>query len=141
MPIFFGIPVKSNEAFRLFNLDFETVKYGIMKKHNLKDNMYMDCFFIDYLNNNFKICGHNIRTYYTDKGQFIIGYEITELLNCNRKFTNVDQFIIMLTNLKTQFVIEMQKYKDNFRNVILEHLEDEEEEVSFPLPYIIEDTT
>jgi len=30
------------------------------------------------------------------------------------------------------------KYKNNFSKVILEHIEDESETVSFPEPYIIE---
>jgi hypothetical protein len=79
-----------------------------------------------------------MKTFYTDKGQCIIGYEIIEVSNFQKKFIDVDQFIIQLTNLKTEFSMETKIFERNFRHVILEHMEDEPETANFPEPYIIE---
>jgi len=72
------------------------------------------------------------------KGMCIIGYKIQEVNIFEKKFINVNDFIIKLTDLKTLFSLETMKYRNNFSKVILEHMEDEPETVSFPEPYIIE---
>ena len=141
MPIYFGIPVRKTEAFRLFNLDYEKVKYEIEEKLNLSHDTFSyitECYLFDYLNNHLKNIGLQIRIFNTDKGQCIIGYEIKEPSDVWDKFINVDQFIIMLSNLKTKFALETNDYEMNFREVELEPMEGEPEIVSCPVPYIIE---
>ena len=73
----------------------------------------------------------------TDKGQCIIGYEIEEPSVFSKNFINVDEFIIKLINLRTQFTNEMQILGCDLSEVILEHLEDEVEIVNYPVPYIL----
>lgn len=138
MPLYFGLPLTCEESFRLFNLNFEETKQNIMKKNNLRENSYMDCYFIDYLNKFFIDLEMKMRVFYTDKGQCIIGYEIGEVSNFSKKFLNVDQLIIQLTNLKILFAMETNNYEENFMEVKLEHMEDEPEIISFPVPYVIE---
>jgi len=138
MPLYFGLPLTCNESFRLFNLDFEKTKQNIMKENNFAENNYMDCYFIDYLNNFFKNEKMKMKVFYMDKGQCIIGYEIKEVNNFEKNFINVDQFIDLLTNLKTIFHLETNNYEENFMEVKLEHMEDEPEIISFPVPYVIE---
>jgi hypothetical protein len=79
-----------------------------------------------------------MNTFYTDKGQCIIGYELDYVSGLQRKFINVSNFITLLETFKTSFEREIEKYKENFREVVLEHMEDEPEIVSFPEPYLIE---
>ena len=50
----------------------------------------------------------------------------------------MDQFIIMLSNLKTKFALETKDYEMNFREVELEKMEGEPEIIDYPIPYIIE---
>jgi hypothetical protein len=138
MPLYFGLPVKFKEAFRLFDLDFEKIQKEIMKEHNLTENMYKDCYFVDYLNKFFITDKITIKIFYMSKGMCIIGYKIQEVNIFEKQFINVNDFIIKLTDLKTLFSLETMKYKNNFSKVILEHMEDEPETVSFPEPYIIE---
>ena len=138
MPLYFGLPVTCREAFRLFDLDFDEIVSDIMKTHKLTINMHMDCYFVGRLNKFFKEKGMRMKTFYTDKGQCIIGYEIVEVSNFQKKFIDVDQFIIQLTNLKTEFSMETKIFERNFRHVILEHMEDEPETANFPEPYMIE---
>jgi hypothetical protein len=138
MPLYFGLPLAFEEAFRLFSLDLEETKQNIIKKYNLNVNSYMDCYFMDYLNKFFIDLEMKIRVFYTDKGQLIIGYEIKEVSNFNKEFLNVDQLIGLLGELKELFTEETKKYWGNFEEVLLEHMEDEPEIVSFPLPYVIE---
>jgi hypothetical protein len=73
-----------------------------------------------------------------DKGQCIIGYQIKEVSIFEKIFVNADQLIIQLTNLKILFAIETNNYEENFMEVKLEHMEDESEIISFPVPYVIE---
>ena len=141
MPVYLGFPIRKPEAFRLFNLDYELVKYEIEEKHKLSHDTFSyitECYLFDYLNNHFKDIGLQIRIFNTDKGQCIIGYEIKEPSDVWNKFINVDQFIIMLSNLKTKFAIETKDYEMNFREVELERMEGEPEIVNCPVPYIIE---
>jgi hypothetical protein len=98
----------------------------------------MDCYFVDYLNIFFKNEGVVMKIFYTDKGQCIIGYEIKEVSIFQRKFINIDEFVIKISDLKALFHVETNKYKENFSEVELEHMEDEPEIVKFPEPYIIE---
>lgn len=141
MPIYFGIPVTKKEAFRLFDLHYEKIKYEIEQKHKLSHDIFsysIECYLFDYLENYFKKINLDIRIYNTDKGQCIVGYEIKEPSDVWDKFINVDQFIIVLTNLKTKFVLETIDYQKNFREVELECMEGEPKFVSYPVPYIIE---
>jgi hypothetical protein len=135
MPVYLGLPVRCHEAFRLFGLDFVLIRDLIMQKQNLsKNNYYMDCYFIDALNNFFTNSGMQFRVFYTDKGQCIVGYEIEQH---SYNFRDVDEYIALLSDLKTKFALETEKYKSNFSSVTLEHMEDEEEVVCFPKPIVL----
>jgi hypothetical protein len=137
MPIYFGLPVTKKEAFRLFNINYEKIKYDIEQKH--KSSYYStECYLFDYLVCHFEEIGLQLKIFSTDKGQIIVGYEIREPSDVWNKFINVDQFIIMLSNLKTQFALETKDYEINFREVELERMEGEPEIVRCPIPYIIE---
>jgi hypothetical protein len=140
MPIYFGLPVTCRETFRLFSLDFEQAKCDIMQKHRLTENSYMDCYFVDYANNFFKEKNTEMRVFYTDKGQCIVGYKIENTSVFERKFVKVSDFANMLTNLTTRFWYEIKiiNCEDNFNKITLEHMEDEPETVEGFDPYIIE---
>jgi hypothetical protein len=140
MPLYFGFPVSCQEAFRLFSLDFEQVKCDIMKKYKLTENMYMDCHFLDYVNNFFKEKNLDMRVFYTDKGQCIIGYKIENTSAFERKFAKVGEFTYMLEKLTSGFWCEIRfvRCEENFNKIKLEHMEDEHEIVEVPEPYIIE---
>jgi len=138
MPLYFGLPVTFQEAFRLFGLDIEEAKCEIMEKYKMNRTVFMDCHFLDRLNRFFESKEMVMRVFYTDKGQAIIGYEIKEISVFQNKFTNVSKFMTILTTLKTRFSEETDAWRANFAEVTLEHMEDEPETVSEPEPYIIE---
>jgi len=138
MPIYFGLPVTTIEAFRLFNINYERIKYDIEQKHKKLSYYSTECHLFDYLVSHLKELGLQLKIVNTDIiGQIIVGYEIRESSVVSNKFINVDQFIIMLSNLKTQFALETKDYT-NFREVELERKEGEPEIVRGPIPYIIE---
>ena len=143
MPIYFGFPVACQEAFRLFSLDFEQAKCDIIQKYNLRENMHMDCYFVDYANNFFKEKNLKMRVFYTDKGQCIVGYKIENTSVFERKFVKVSEFTDMLEKLTTEFwcEIHLTHCTENLNKIVLEHMEDEPEIVEgFENiePYIIE---
>ena len=140
MPIYFGFPVTCQEAFRLFSLDFVQAKCDIMQKYNLRENSYMDCHFVDYVNNFFKRQNMEMILFYTDKGQCIVGYKIENISVFERKFVKVSEFTNMLDNLRQRFWREIKTIKcdDNFTKILLEHMEDDPETVEDVEPYIIE---
>lgn len=140
MPLYFGFPVTCQEAFRLFSLDFEQEKCDIMKKHKLTENMYMDCYFVDYLENFFKEKNLKMRVFYTDKGQCIVGYKIEDMSVFERKFVKVFEFKNVLEKLVSRFWYEITiiNCEKNFNKIVLEHMEDEPEIVEGGEPYIIE---
>lgn len=140
MPLYFGFPVNCQEAFRLFSLDFERVKCEMMQKHKLTENMYMDCHFVDYVNNFFKWKNMEMRVFYTDKGQCIVGYKIENTSVFEKKFVKVFEFKNILEKLVSRFWYEITiiNCEKNFNKIILEHMEDEPEIVEGGEPYIIE---
>jgi len=140
MPLYFGFPVTCQEAFRLCNLDFEQAKCEIMQKYKLSENRFMDCHFVDYANNFFQGKNVEMRLFYTDKGQCIIGYKIEDVSVFARKFVKVSEFTDMLEGLAIRFWCEIKliKCEENFNEVVLEHMEDEPETVEGVEPYIIE---
>jgi hypothetical protein len=140
MPIYFGFPVTCQEAFRLFRLDVEQAKCDIMQKYKLRENRLMDCHFVDYANDYFKREKMEMRVFYTDKGQCIVGYKIENTSVFERKFVKARDFANMLTNLTTRFWYEITitNCEDNFNKITLEHMEDEPETVEGAEPYIIE---
>lgn len=140
MPLYFGFPVTYKEAFRLFNLDFEQVKCNIMQKHKLTENMYMDCYFVDHANKFFKAENMEMRVFYTDKGQCIVGYKIENTSIFERKFIKAYEFTNLLDKLRKRFwhEITISNCANNFSEILLEHMEDEPETVEDCEPYIIE---
>jgi len=140
MPLYFGFPVTCQEAFRLFSLDFEQVKCDIMQKHKLTENMYMDCHFVDYANNFFKGKNLEMRVFYTDKGQCIVGYKIANISVFEKKFITAKHLMYSLHHYETHFWYEITiiNCEENFNKITLEHMEDEPEIVEDAEPYIIE---
>lgn len=138
MPVYFGLPLTLEETYRILNLDFESISNEIRKNHNLSKNTYIWCELFDFLNTYLEKQYVNIRIYTTDKGQCIFGYIIEEPSDVWNKFINIDQFIILLINQKTSFVLETQKLNANLSKVELEHMEGESTIVYYPIPYIIE---
>lgn len=140
MPLYFGFPLSCQEAFRLFGLDFEQTKCDIMQKHKLTENMNMDCYFVDYVNNFFKGKNIEMRAFYTDKGQYIVGYEMEKLSVCERNFVTAKHFMYSLHHFETRFWHEVESIgcKENFNKVVLKHMEDEPETVEGVGPYIID---
>ena len=140
MPLYFGLPVTCQEAFRLFGLDFERVKCDIMQKHSLTENMYGDCYFVDHANNFFKSKNLKMRVFYTDKGQCIVGYKIENTSVFERKFVKASDFVNMLEKLGFRFRYEITiiNCEENFNKITLEHIEDEPETVEGVEPYVIE---
>lgn len=100
----------------------------------------MDCYFVDYANNFFKWKNMEMRVFYTDKGQCIVGYKIENTSVFERKFVKVCYFTNILEKLRTQFWYEITiiNCEDNFNKIVLEHMEDEAETVEGIEPYIIE---
>jgi hypothetical protein len=142
MPLYYGIPVCIEEACNIFRLDIEDITEKSIKKYKISENdkayfYTMRCVLVDYLN--FYLDNNNvkIKLLSTDKGQYIIGYEITEISVFKYEFINSDQFILKLNNLKLQFMEEMEYINANLTTVTLEHLEDVPEIVNNPIPYVI----
>jgi hypothetical protein len=137
MTLYLGLPITTYEAFRLLNLNYENIFNKIIVKHKLTINSYLDCYFIDYLNNYFKECSVNIRIFYIDKGQCIFGYELKEPSNVWNKFINIDEFIILVEKLRRDFSIETRNLDIDLKEVTLEYMEGEPETVNYPSPFVI----
>jgi hypothetical protein len=111
-----------------------------MQKYKLRENSFMDCHFLEYMNNFFQGKNMEMRLFYTDKGQCIIGYKIENASVFTRKFVKVSEFADMLEKLVTRFWCEITilNCRENFNEIVLEHMEDEPETVEGTEPYIIE---
>jgi len=139
MPVYFGLPLECLEVFRLFSIDYDQAVVSIKNKYaNFREDSYADPYLVEYLVGWFASNTKDLRVFYTDKGQCIVGYQIEMSVISQYKFINVDEFIILLSDLKTRFALETQPYRSKFGVVTLSHLEDESEVVSYPIPFVME---
>ena len=136
MTVYFGLPVSCKEAIRIIGLNLELLIIQLKNKYkNIGD--YIDPYIIEGINDYFNQQFLKIKIFGTDKGQYIIGYELTEVSDVWNKFINMDEFIILILKLKKQFYDEMQVLNADLTEVTLEHMEGEPEIVKNPVPYII----
>lgn len=141
MPLYFGFPVTCREMFRLFSLDFEQVKCDIMQKYSLTENMYMECCFVDYGNEFFKGKDLDMRVFYTDKGQCIVGYEMANMSSFEKNFVTAKHLMYSLHHFEDHFWYEVRKIdcNENFNKIVLEHMEDDPETITKGFhPYVLE---
>jgi len=124
MPIYFGLPVRVEEAYRLFDLDYDEPGDVYNQVKNI--NQF-------FQGENMKMSLHTL-----NKGMYVLGYVLDGLTPWDKKYYNVNYLIIKLTEYKTLYFVESAPYKENFEQVTLEHMEDEPEKVESPQPYIIE---
>ena len=105
----------------------------------MKRERIYDYHLVPVLNDFFIDNSTNIRIIPTDKGMYIIGYMINETSDVWNKFINMDEFIILIINLKTLFMQETQKLNADMSNVELAYMEGDliPEIVKNPVPYII----
>lgn len=143
MPLYFGIPVDMNEAIRIFGLDISVIEKEIIEnKPNFLKNKQEIIYSYDlfqYLDKYFKNHYTDIRIFATDKGQYIIGYVIEEPSDVWNKFINVDEFIILILQLRKKFADEMAALHADLSEVVLEYMEGatNAEKTKNPTPYII----
>jgi len=133
MPLYFGLPISVEEASRLLKLNWDNLTEKIKQKKKYIHNFDYVEIINEYLKNKSKM-----ELYYTDKGQCVIGFLIEEPFNVWTKFINVDEFLILLIKLKTQFQNEIQLLNIDLSKVTLNYMEGEQPVVNYPLPYILE---
>ena len=132
MPIYFGIPVRVEEAIRILNLNLEKITEEVIKQ-----KYYSDYTFVEVANKYLKNISI-IQIYYLDKGMCVCGFIIVEHTDVWYKFINVDEFTIKLLNLKSLFQTEIEKINGNLSEVTLEYMEGEPKIIKNPIPYILE---
>jgi hypothetical protein len=138
--LYLGLPVTCPEAFRIFGIDTELAFDEVVKENNWKRDRLSDSHIVPVLNDFFIENSTTIRIYPTDKGQYILGYEMKEASNVWNRLINMDEFIILLINLKTLFTQEIQKLNGDMSCVKLAYMEGDDENpdiVRNPIPYII----
>ena len=142
MTTYFGIPVCIREVLRILRKDIETVEQNILNRLNKKkdDHYYIDNIILKEMNKYLETSSTEIKIFPTDKGQYIFGYEIKEPSNVWSKFINVDNFVILIMNLKNKFLEEMTILNADLSEVTLEFMEGSIKDrikVKNPIPYII----
>jgi len=138
MPLYFGLLVCCDEAFRIFDLDLEYYIDKVIEEKNMRREQVFYLYLIEYVRKYLKKNNTKIEIHSTDKGQYIIGYEIKEVSDISNSFINVDEFVDLLVKLKIQFSYEMNELNAKWSNITLERLEGDELKVIDPIPYIIE---
>jgi hypothetical protein len=122
--IYLGYPVRSVEAFRIFGQTMDHPLYDCQNDRQL--SKYLKTYNLDF--------------YGTDKGQYIIGLPIKEFDDMWNKFTNVDDSIILLINLKKEFKKRMLLANADTSKVTIEYMEsgmDDAETLMNPEPFIM----
>jgi len=136
MTLYFGLPVTCKEAIRILGLNLQSLVNQIKNKYKFIGE-YLDPYIIEGINNYFEKQSLEIKIFGTDKGQYIIGYELKEVYDVWNKFVNTDEFILLILNFQKLFKNEMQILNTDLTQVTLEHMEGDSEIVKNPIPYII----
>jgi len=102
MTLYFGLPLTYMEVIRILGLDYDLIIKEIKKSYS---GTYFEPYIVEYINKYLS----NIQLHSTDKGQYILGYEIEDVSVFNKKFINVDEFIIKIINLKTHYINYIEK--------------------------------
>lgn len=136
MSTYFGLPLNLDEIIRILNIStlientFESltrqpknyeiihIKYYQIKKY-IKSCSKMDLF-------------------ETDKGQYILGYEIKQIRDVYNNFTSVNKLIEILRQLKTDFEEDIIILNADLFHVELERMENDNIYVNYPEPCIIQ---
>ena len=135
MPVYIGLPVLIEEAFRLFNLDIDQSKEHLRNTKKIY-LISVEYYLPDFLNEYFKSLNLSLRCYVLDKGLNVIGYEIEEVSNVWTKFISANNLIELIKKLKEKFISEIKDY--NFSKVTIEHMEGDSVVIDFTEPYVIE---
>jgi hypothetical protein len=124
MPLYIGYPITLKEAFRILRLE------GYDEHKHKSDNYSI---ISDYLE---KIGPLNI--YWIDKGQCVLGYHIKSVTDVWEKFTEVDEFIVNVIELKNQLRKDLIKINADIDEITFEYMEGEPKTFKNPLPVILE---
>jgi len=133
MPVYFGFPISCDEALRIFNIDKEVLVTKIINSKNWTRENVSDCHLICEINEYFENKLVKIKIYPTIKSHFILGYEVNKPSDV---WTNIDEFLILLINLKIQFATDMLELDGDLCEVRIEYT-DNNKLVKHPIPYII----
>jgi hypothetical protein len=136
MPLYIGIPVTIQEAYRLFDINIDKTTNTICSEKNVRYH-FARYYLSDYLNKFFESKRLDLRIFATDKGQYIVGYKIEEPFDVWNKFITATDLVIVILNLKKKFTFEIQDYKNNFTKLTIEKMEGEPEIIEFQEPFII----
>jgi len=140
MPVYFGLPLTLIEIIRILGLDNDENIDKIKNEHS----RYYGCYLCDYLNKVLmnkqdKLEVHKIiQIYPTDKGQYVLGYEVVEVANVWDNLLSVDNMIILLFELKNKFKKDVTLLNIDLSYVSIEHMEGYPTYEKNPEPYILE---
>ena len=133
MPLFVGIQIYMNEAYRLFNIDMEETSNKIMHDYKI-EKWRVEFYLQEFINKYLKSKNLTLECYNVGEYRYIIGYKIEEV--SNNKYVKISHCIKLIEKLKYQFLYEIKDY--NFDKITLINSEGEDNEIEFTEPYIIE---
>jgi len=140
MPVYFGLPLTISESIRILGLDMDSDILKIKKDYS----SYYDHHLFIYLNKYLvdkqdKIATNNIiQIYSTDKGQYVLGYELIEISDVWNNIMSVDNMIILLLKCKNKFNKDIKLLNIDLSHVEIEHMENYPTYEVLPEPYILE---
>jgi len=140
MPLYFGFPLSVEETIRIININNlinDAVKKYYESSNNRRSNLDIDYFKLlevrKYLEKN-----SNLKLYSTDKGQYILGYEIESCCDVWNNFVDVDNFIETLRQLTIKFENDLSFLNSNTSEVVFERMENDSIIMRHPKPCVIQ---
>lgn len=132
MPLYFGLPVSINEAFRIVGINIEGLLNEIVKEKEWDRRIIEDGHLVYVLNSHLTLHEVTLEIFSNYKGHCIIGYEIQEIAIATGNSMNVDEFILLLTAFKARFKVEMTQLDADLSAVELNG-----DIVQNPVPYVM----
>lgn len=133
MPLYVGVQISINEAYRLFDIDIDESANKIMSDYKIEISR-VQFYLQEFINKYLKSKKLSLECYNVGEYRYIIGYKIEEV--SNNKYMKISHCIKLIEKLKYQFLYEIKDY--NFDKITLINSEGEDDEIEFTEPYIIE---
>lgn len=138
MTTYIGYPVTLPEAFRILRLEFnaDTDRLSYQEEREIIKQANKHCKDRSTLQDEDTKFG----IYYTDKGQYIIGYRTFVFSDLSDNFCTIDDALETLTKLKEHFTEDLAKLNADISQVTLygmEPMNEEDQVLAFPKPFVM----
>jgi len=137
MPLYFGFPLNLEETIRILNITY-LIDNALEQQQQIDSNLNIEVFMQSEIKKYLKNNNSKLNLFSTDKGQYVLGYEIESVSDVWNEFIDVNNFIVLLKNLTIEFKNELLILNAITSKVMFERMENTGVRMTNPKPCVIQ---